>query len=615
MPRLNEHVVRLITVRYWSGLIIIALAITASYALLGWAIQTERKGMAIVDLAAEQGFATQRICFLSHAVINSGDEEAREYFRNSLRETVQKMERHHDILSLRRRAGEIPPQMRSTLRKVYYGEPHAFDQEISKLLREANAILNAGDEELGLGMKALSRLTEAGSRGVVETQRRIFNELRSEATAAVDRIRMLGGFLWLLTLALLAVEVPLIFRPTARRAGRILRYLEKARQRAESDAASAQAAREGQAAFIRTMSHDLRTPLTAILGMTQLMKMGVSPEKQSEYTRDIHDAGRHLLDLINDILELSRLEAGQVTIEPRHTSLQDELEWTVSLLRPLAAEKNLNLSYRYDFGLARYYLADGPRIRQILVNLVGNALKFTEEGSIVVSATYAGSAGDAADLVRFEVKDTGIGVPAGMRQRIFDEFQQADNSLARKYGGSGLGLAICSRLVKLMNGEIGVESSEGSGSVFWFYLPLQWVVEPYPGEQTPVRPGVGSRLHVLVAEADPVARALIQRRLNWIGHEVATAASGSEAIAAVMETPPDVILMAMAEEETVAAIRAIRELPGLAVKPFIIALSARDRHVSEERIIDAGADLCLGKPLDFEVLRRHLAERSSGATG
>jgi signal transduction histidine kinase len=610
MPPLNEHVARLITVRYWVALALVAAMVTAAQIVMSRTVEMERSGFRIVGMAAQQSFAAQRICFLSHAVVSAGDPETRQIYRKRLDEAVREMEKHHLVLSLRKNAQSIPAGMRSILKDAYYRNPETFDQKVNELLQDARTIVAAADDDLALGMEPLTRLTNAGSDPVVDKQRQIFERLKVEARGAVDRIRMLGTMLWLATLLLLAATVPLIFRPMARRASESMGRIESARRQAEQAAVAAQAAREGQASFVRTMSHELRTPLNAILGMTQLMKMGINPDKQAEYAQDIHQAGRHLLGLINDVLEFSRLEAGQVAIEPVRTVLKDELEWTVSLLRPLAEEKGLQLTYWLEPGLAHAYLADGPRIRQVLFNLVGNALKFTNEGFISLIVTYGGSAGEDSDLVRFEVRDTGIGVPAELQQRIFEEFQQADNALAREHGGSGLGLAISTRLVKLMNGEIGVESREAGGSIFWFALPLRWIAEP--GARQPAAPeGVPPlRLRVLVAEADPVHRSRLEHDLRGMGHEAETVATGCEAVFAVTQSPPDVVMMDinLSETDGISAIRGIRALPGPAAGLFIIAMTASTERALIERIMGAGADIWLGKPVNTGALHDRLSE-------
>lgn len=471
MAEWNRRVASLITTRYLLALALIALAVTASYFTMRWAIEIGRDSFVAVRMAAEQRVSSQRICFIAHALVDATDPAERRYFRTTLRRAIKNMSARHKVLSLREQPERISPGLRGILRDVYHRGPIPFDEEVNRFLSNARTVAEISDNELSDDLPPLHQMDVVGSRSIMQTHNLIFGLLQKQAHRMVDRIQTLGGVSWLLTLGLLIAEVPLIFRPMVRRTSRSMALVESARQSARHEATVAHAAREGQARFIRTMSHELRTPLNAILFMTELMKMGVTPEKQKEYTRDIHQAGAHLLSLINDTLELSRLQAGQVLIEPAPFSIRHELDWTISLLRPLASAKGLDLSYRLSPDLAENYLADGPRVRQILVNLVGNALKFTSRGSVDVQVLKAGSAGEAADWVRFEVKDTGIGIVPAMKQRIFEEFQQADKAFASQ--GSGLGLAICSRLVRLMHGQIGVESVPGGGSLFWFTLPLQ----------------------------------------------------------------------------------------------------------------------------------------------
>lgn len=474
----SRQVTRLITTRYWIALGLIALFVTASYLVLLEVMETKRDGIRIVRLAAEQQVSSQRICFLAHALVDATDAEDRQYYRSTLRRAIRQMKARHEILSLSATPRRLPSGMREILHGIYFEGMNPFNVEVDRFIENAQLVAETDDSKLHDRLPPLLKVNYAGSRSIMQTHKLIFGLLEGYGDRAVNRILWLGAIIWFLTLVLLALEVPLIFRPMVRRAARSLGLMELARRRAQREAAAAHAAREGQAGFLRTMSHELRTPLNAILGMSQLLQTNRFPEKYAEYGRDIHQAGQHLLGLINDILEFSRLEAKQVSIEKVQTFLAEELKRTISLLRPLAYEKRLALSWRIDDNLARYYRADGPRIRQVLVNLAGNAVKFTPRGTVALRALYAGPAGASADLVRFEVEDTGIGVPVTLHQRIFEEFQQADNSLTRSYGGSGLGLAISSRLVHLMDGEIGVESTEGQGSLFWFTLPLERMTVP-----------------------------------------------------------------------------------------------------------------------------------------
>ena len=621
MPSWTRQLIRLITVRYWIALVLIALFVTASFVVLHAAIERERGGFEFVRLSAEQRVSSQRICFLAHALVDATDDEDQQYYRSTLRRALRDMSRRHEILSLRAQPKRIPQEMRKILHDIYFGGPQPFNDQVDNFLKNAGIVAETEQNGLSHTMPELMKVNYAGSRQIMQTHNMIFGLLKKEAQGAVDRILKFGTVLWILTLVLLAVEVPLIFRPMARRAARSLNIMELARRRAKRDAAAARTARECQASFMRTMSHELRTPLNAILGMTQLMTMGKQPRKWTEYVDDIHQAGRHLLDLINDILEFSRLDAGQVLIEEGGTYLRELMEHTVSLLRPLAAEKDLELDLQMDRTLAENYWADGPRIRQILVNLIGNAIKFTNSGGITVRVIYAGAAGAEGDLVRFEVRDTGIGVAPSVRDRIFEEFQQADASLARKYGGSGLGLAISSRLVRLMDGTIGVESAEGDGSVFWFELPLKRMTarllheqkEPFSLE----RALANSRLDVLLIQRDTAARKALTNALRNQGHHVRAAATAKDGLLEVMESPPDVILIdeTLADNDghsAIKVVRAIRALPGPAAGVFIIALGSDDDGKGIENIMEAGADISLDQSLEPGLLHRYLTEFADG---
>jgi signal transduction histidine kinase len=469
----RRYLTRLLTFRYILGLVLIGLMVTASYLTVVMTARVEREGYIIASLAAEQRVASQRIPFLANAYINATDEETREEYRGALAKAVLQMADRHEILSLRTGPTHIPAGMRTILKDIYLDKTQPFADQVDNFLGSARGVLAAAESDLNPDMPDLVRLNVAGGGYLLHTHGLVGRLLRQEAISAIDRINDLEMLLWIATLVLLVTEIPLIFQPMARRAANILGQLQAARVKAEREAAAAEAAREGQASFIRTMSHELRTPLNAILGMNQLTRMGGLSQKQAEYTEDIESAGRHLLNLIDDILEFSRLEAKQVSIHTVRTSLAEEMACIESLLRPLSERKGLGLTCSLGPGLAEFYMADGLRIRQVLLNMAGNAIKFTEKGAIVIRAVHAGQAGHKADLVRFEVEDTGIGVSPEAHERIFEEFQQADTSLTRKYGGSGLGLAISSRLVNLMGGEIGVESIISNGSLFWFALPLE----------------------------------------------------------------------------------------------------------------------------------------------
>src|SRR4029078_7874967 len=219
------------------------------------------------------------------------------------------------------------------------------------------------------------------------------------------------------------------------------------------------------------MSHEVRTPMTGVMGMTGLLLDTALTEEQREYVRVIQSSSEALLTIINDILDFSRIEPGRLTIDPIPFDLQNTIDEVVALIGEKAGKKGIELIGRYARGLPQRVVADAGRIRQILLNLVGNALKFTDHGHVMVSIERIDAGGPLA-RIRFSVEDTAIGIEADKLDAVFEKFTQADGSITRRYGGTGLGLSISKQLVELMHGELSVTSSEGAGSTFAFTLRL-----------------------------------------------------------------------------------------------------------------------------------------------
>ena len=366
------------------------------------------------------------------------------------------------------------------------------------------------------------------------------------------------------------------------------------------------------------MSHELRTPMTAMLGMADLLAAELLPGKQRDYVAAIRTSGRHLITIVNDILDFSRIEAGRLELERIDFSIPEVLERLRSLMEPQAQERGLDLTFELAEHSPPIAVGDPTRLQQVLINLAGNGLKFTHKGGVTVAVSHH-PAGDGQVRFRFEVRDTGIGIPEEKRAELFEAFSQADRSMARRYGGSGLGLAICKRLVEAMGGTIGVDSVPGIGSRFWFEIPLE------VGDAAAVRERVAFDvasvlpMRILLAEDVELNRELLGDMLGRHGHEVVFATNGEEALGLAARERFDLVLMdvQMPVMDGVEATRRIRKLPPPAGTVPIVALTANVMAKERERYLAAGMVACLMKPIEwgelFAALARHGGEGSVAA--
>ncbi len=365
---------------------------------------------------------------------------------------------------------------------------------------------------------------------------------------------------------------------------------------------AAEAANQAKNEFLANMSHEIRTPMNGIIGFAGLALERATDRELREYLTTIAESADGLLAVVNGILDFSKIEAGQLTLEEVPLSAGEVMRSVVRLFVPKADEKGLALGCDVASDVPEWLIGDPGRLRQVLLNLVGNAVKFTHAGAVTCRVDVAGSASERVEL-RFVVKDTGIGIDADRQKVVFDAFTQADSSISRRFGGTGLGLAVSSRLARMAGGRIHLVSAPGVGTTFTLFIPFQRCSEPVEGRMDETVAAL-RRLSILVAEDNPVNQRLVSSLLTKRGHDVKLAGNGREAVDMFQAGRFDVVLMdvQMPECDGLEATMAIRSFENGGSHTPIIALTAHAMGTDRARCIDAGMDWYVSKPVKIDSL-------------
>ena len=445
-------------------------------------------------------------------------------------------------------------------------------------------------------------------RPILESRRE--REQRGESADIVFRIRHPEkGVRWLRS----RTHVRTMTDGTQRVYGRVADVTDSQLRKHELERTrdAAEAASQAKSQFMANMSHEIRTPMNGILGMTELLLGTALNDKQRRFAQAVYRSGESLLEIINDILDFSKIEAGKLELAPTDFMLRGVVEDTLELLAPRAHERGLELSFREESGLPAMVHGDPLRLRQVLTNLVANAIKFTEHGEVVVDVRRSvGGGTDGSFILEFDVRDTGIGIPADVLPRLFNAFTQANGGMSRRYGGTGLGLAISRQLVELMGGAIDVRSAPGIGSEFRFTVRLQPAQD---GNSVPdAEVGDLSALRALVVEDNPTNRTVLENMLGAWGMHVTLAEDGRQALDLLVgRTPQDpafdlaLVDMQMPRLDGIGFARAVREA-GIQPEMKLVLLSSVSSPDDVRSAHDAGFDRFVAKPIRKSELHQAL---------
>ncbi len=571
-----------IKLRYITALFLVAIIVSVSAISMRYIFMTQENDATIINVAGQQRMLSQRIALFTQRVsICDGFKAAH---TASLVESVDKFEANHQYLSA------LPP-LPPVVSAIYFGQ-----ENVDKFVKDY--IVNARAYAANPNCNSIpSVLDTERTDKLLEVLNTIVQNFEDRARDKVKHVEELELVLWIVTLLILFLEALLIFRPMEKQITANIKHLDNAISKAQKAEQKAVEASKAKSEFLASMSHELRTPMNGLFGMIELAID--NPSKSNNYLKKAKNAGRQLLMLINDVLDLSKIEAGKLRIENISFDLYQIIDDVVSLQAIYCRKKGLEFTYHKETDLPDTIIGDPSRISQVLHNLLSNAVKFTEKGGVALHVSVVVK--NKKHYLTYVVKDTGIGISKENQLSIFKKFEQADQSTTRLYGGTGLGLSISAKLTELMDGALSVESTLGEGSAFTFSIPIR-----IDRRALPVQSEV--MLNCAIVDDLQTSREYFEHLVKLQGLKASTYQSASDFLQDKPDSYDLVILdLSMPNIDGVAAIEAMLSA-NLQRIPYIMLASAVLEHLECSDEVRDAIWRTHAKPVDRLAIERDLVE-------